>query len=238
MNLQEQISRYLESKENSWSKAAYKTESSRLKKHARLLELGPKNAHEQLVSSGMAPYTIKTIFIRLIQFEKFIGKGQEFKQFNENNRNLFKHAYRREELKDDYESAKTKISSIQDQEIRALANAMLQSGIRISEIDALSGTTIQGKGGKVRPLLIDPIKIDTSNKVALQARLRRSLTEVGLKPHSLRKLFLTELGRKGVPIQDLAYIAGHTSIQTTMYYLQNKKTEQLKLEIKEALNAQ
>jgi len=69
----------------------------------------------------------------------------------------------------------------------------------------------------------------------LRRAFRLACNEVGIPkgitPHSLRHSFGTRLMEKGVPIESISILMGHTTIQTTMVYLH--MTEALRTQINE-----
>jgi site-specific recombinase XerD len=82
-------------------------------------------------------------------------------------------------------------------------------------------------------------KTDALSAKTLQAhlrhiRIRMNLPE-NLTPHVLRKTCFTNLYRKGVSIQTIAWIAGHSSIEMTMKYYIHVSTEDVLSELDTAM---
>jgi integrase len=186
-----------------------------------LSPVNPQQAYEDL-KDIYKPYTLKTMFIRSGHFEQWLGKTNEFKKWMRLHTNLFKHAYKSEELGITYDEAKERISTIRDKKVRDDCLALLSSGLRIAEITQISGSEVYGKGRKTRPYFGNHVFQSSSNQI------RTALKRIGLKPHSLRKLFATRLVEKGMKPQDLCKVMGWGSIQTAYRYLQPKSDSSLK----------
>lgn len=120
--------------------------------------------------------------------------------------------------------------------------------ININQIDFISReATVIGKGSKERKFYLSEICIEylktylnsrTDNNPSLFVSTKRPynrLTKEGLDsivkrigkragvsnvhPHRFRRTLATDLVRKNVPIQDVAYILGHADLRTTQVYV-------------------
>jgi integrase len=195
---------------------------------------GPEALFNGLTLQNKKPYTIKTTFIRVVNFIDWaIARGSvatvnSFKAFVEKNANLFKSAYVPETLHDDEAGARTKIHAIGDDRLQKLALNMLDGGLRSSEVlqaSAHEEGTVIGKGNKKRNVFIK----ETVNVTGLTYKqLYNALKKVGLKPHTLRKLAATRASRNGARPEDICAIFGWSKFETASRYLQASKSEELK----------
>jgi integrase len=213
--MKQKIEDYIASKQLAWSPSTLSSERSRLLKLAPHIELGPRALYDKLIEDS-APYTVKTSFIRISALMEWMNVENEFKDFMQSHARLFKHSYKREVLKLDYEEAFKRINSIEEDVVRAHCLFLLKSGLRISESYKVDGDGyVEGKGGKRRKVLVR-----APEQLAPAYRVRAALREVGLKPHSLRKLLATKLFRAGFDGVDICKIFGWSNLQTAMNYLQ------------------
>jgi integrase len=91
---------------------------------------------------------------------------------------------------------------------------------------------VRGKGGKERILFGDGSAFRNINLNTL----RRELKKVGLKPHSLRKLFVTRLAKRGdLTDADLCEVMGWESYETARSYIQPDRADVLANKIAAAL---
>ncbi len=227
--MKQYVDQYLEAKSLSWSLSTQKSEAARLRKHSQFLELGPQ-AHFLKFKGKLGAYTLKTLFIRLSDFNQWLVdqnlvKKNEYRAFMKSHERLFKHVYEKEKLSIDYHEAKKRIYAISDLRIREKAEQLLRSGARWSESKSLdSDGMVTGKGGKKRKLFnVEPIDF----KLSYSTFIQRLKSETGLKPHSLRKLLATELSNQGFSDADLMQVFGWSSMQTAASYTQSKREEVL-----------
>ena len=223
------IRKYLDDYKMAWSETTMQSETHRLLKLSPLLETDdPAKVYGEIARS-LKPYTIKTVFVRLSSFYQWmIDQGLRtgpniYKAWMKKHRNLFKHAYDKEELDVSYEEAEARIASITDKAARDAAYYMLRTGMRISELSTVSGNKVIGKGGKARKIYYPAKKVIISSK-----RIRQALKKKGLKPHQLRKLCATRLVAKGATPADLCHVMGWSSIKTAYVYLQPQQDKRLK----------
>lgn len=135
---------------------------------------------------------------------------------------------------------------------RAILEVLLSTGMRVSELCSLEREDInlpakaitirKGKGGKQRIVYIDEIAqhylsicmnaaenvfISHRGVAGVEKMLKRLGCAAGVQnvhPHRFRRTFATSMSRKGMPIQDIQSLMGHTNIQTTMKYISLDKS--------------
>lgn len=233
MDTKSVINKYIQSKSNAWSASSLKSEAARLHQLADVIALGPQAVYDYLFTK-QSPYTIKTTFIRLTAFYDFAEPGHPnpFRQFMQENARLFKGVYARREVEVDYLEARKRIGQIVDLEARQLADFILHTGCRSTEALTYKGTgEVLGKGGKVRKLITLNQAPYPVNHSLTYSKFHKALHTVGLKPHTLRKLYATKLVEGGLREADLMSIMGWTNMQTASYYLIPKQGATLKQQI-------
>lgn len=227
--MRELIDQYIDSKQLAWSPNTLRSERYRLYSVYATLgaKLSPQAVYDWMYPQ-LKPYTFKTLFIRLVKFYDWLIKTNNvpgpnpFRNYMEDNALLFKNVYKREAITTSFKEAKSRIQTLSEP-ARSWALHLLFNGARISE--AFQGSHVKGKGNKNRVLFNSEFQ---NGSLITEAQLRAELKKVGLKPHTLRKLFATELVDKGARPEDLCEILGWSSIKTAYYYLQPKKEEELK----------
>jgi integrase len=234
----ELVDKYIESKSFAWSPSSQRSERSRLRASAHLIDVDPRDVFGTLRATKNS-YTVKTTFIRLGEFYEFlltVGNRNglnPFKLFMREHAQLFKNAYEKERLSVDYEEAKAKIAQIENLSSRAKALELLASGARYAESLTQIEGYITGKGGKRRRMFL-PEGVSAADFRRSYSAFRRDLQRVGLKPHTLRKLAATRFVEMGAREADLMQLMGWSSIVTASSYLQSKKDEQLSVLVNQA----
>lgn len=235
--------KYLDFHKTAWTESCYKSEAARLKKIVHIIKtdtgMSGNEFHRSLMDRGYGSYTIKTMLIRAASYYEFgsnkgvFPKGMNpFKNEMQRSRTAMNRAYRPERLKVDFDTAREKISLIKDEAVRDFCMALLNSGLRIEEAYNVNHETssVVGKGGIERTVFFD-----YKGEPPSDYRVRTALKEIGLKPHSLRKLLATKLSRSGFSHADIKRIFGWSSITTADKYFQAKQDDKLRQELKEVL---
>jgi len=228
--MEQLINKYLNDHKNAWQESSQRSERARLNGVSSILSQSedPQFVYDS-VKDQLAPYAIQTLFTRLNHFytwllEEGLRTGPNiFSRWRRKNARLFKGVYRREKLNVSFEDAEKRIANIDTQDIRDAALTLLRTGMRLCELENVSGGKVIGKGEKERKIY-SPARKTT----ATRGQIYRALKKIGLKPHTLRKLFATRVARAGARPEDLCEIMGWSSIKTAYYYLQPKKEEELK----------
>jgi site-specific recombinase XerD len=119
----------------------------------------------------------------------------------------------------------------------AILQLFLQTGVRVSELAALSlddmdldqgMLRVTGKGMADREIPLNR-KAVWALRTWQAARRRASGIEKRITPHSLRHTFATEKARRGIGAFQLRDFLGHASVATTQIYVHLSKTEAKKL---------
>lgn len=220
------IDRYLSAHKNAWSKTTLLTEASRLRR------LGPDFTRrpEDVLPAWEAKYsayTLKQNCIRAAHFidwclaEGLMSGTNQWRVYLSRSKSKHKHAYKAKRVDMSFEEAAKAITEC-DPRVRGAAEALLKSGLRISELARVVDGRVVGKGGRERFTVLEQ-----GIKANVQL-LRQELARFGLTPHSLRKLFLTRCAERGASPQDLCAIAGWSTIQTAFWYLQPQAETKLR----------
>lgn len=234
----ELVDEYVRSKEHAWADTTKRDERYRLRT-VEHKSLGDPAAQYEHLATKLAPYTIKTTFIRLTDFYDWWKPegANPYRKFRKANARLFKNAYKKEVLNVSFKDAIEKINTIADDDVRTKALFDLRAGTRFFEsanIDA--DRIITGKGGKRRPLLV-PLEVQVPVFDRSYSTYRAHLSEVGLKPHTLRKLTTNQLLEAGIALKDVMFAMGWSSMHTVASYVQALDERTLKDKIEEAMYA-
>jgi len=241
----QQVAAYIESKKLAWSPTSIKSEWARLRQGVKI-SASCQSATEffaAMQQAGQKPYSIKTMFIRMSELAKFATGGEidnEFSRFLRMNALVFKNAYKREKVGVTYLQAVAAIQTICNIQIRNIAQFMLQSGLRVTEAINYDGSgEVIGKGNKRRVVYCK----DSSKALATEGLpplmymdIYKALKDVGLKPHTLRKLAASQLVAAGFKEADLMEVMGWNSMQTAAIYIQPANETDLKRRVQEALH--
>lgn len=194
------------------------------------IELGAEN-FDAVVSSVRArlkPYAAKTTLIRLADYFAYYN-DHTGKRWLKENANVFKAAYKRATESRSVAEIQGLLSKVGDAHARLLGEEILLSGTRATEALTRRGDYVVGKGGAERKVFGRALLTDSQRRErCTYSKLWSELRRVGLKPHSLRKAFATEVARSGrVGEAELLRIMGWTSMQTATSYLQPLRDEKL-----------
>lgn len=205
------INAYLEAHNLSWAPSTLKSERARLNAASVAL-----TSPEELwaYAERLAPYSRKTLFIRVVRMEQWAGAGTQFKDWYDRHQRLFKHAYTRRPAPITWQEALKRIERMPPED-RELAKHILSHGLRISELTQVKGGSLRGKGGKVRFTKAGKRQVTPAEL----RNLRTALKAEGLKPHDLRKLAATRLHEKGFTPRDICEVMGWSSFETAMSYI-------------------
>lgn len=230
------VTEYLKSRTNAWSDSTIKSEKSRLSSLLHVLDKSPQALWEHLLKS-QKPYSRVTSYTRVAAFFDWaINEGRMpgpnlFKKFKKENARLFKNTYVKKIPDIGMGEAESKIVKIPDESIRAKCLELLKNGMRFTEsFTRDENNIIVGKGGKRREVY-GPRIVSPSKKSYYQ--IWAALARVGLKPHDLRKIFATDLYRKGLDQVDVTAVMGWNSFQTAASYIAPSNAEELRKVINE-----
>lgn len=215
------IEQYIESKRLAWAPSTLRSEKHRLSAFADAMDGTPLNLWNKL--DYMKPYSRLTAWTRATEYWQFLIDGghrngpNPYKQFRETNARLFRNCYTVKTPLITFNEAAALIQGSLKGDVKAISLQLLYTGMRISERRTLDNGIVRGKGSKTRSVYstIGDARTDTSDST-----LRRALASIGLKPHDLRKLFLTRMVERGANPYELCQLAGWSSINTAASYIQ------------------
>lgn len=245
-SIKELIERYIESKKRSWSESTSKSERYRLSALAPYLTGEPSVLWDH-IHSTLAPYSRVTAYIRATAFWQWCLTGgylekdsneNRYQTFRQENKKLFKNSYERKKAPCSFEEAKKRLGKIEDAAVRLKATSLLMHGLRYSELGTVEDGSLYGKGDKRRRLygLDVPAELLVEVKKVSYSTLNKALSDVGLKPHDLRKIFATRLVERGINHFDLCEVMGWSSIQTATCYIAPRDAAALNEFVKDATN--
>jgi hypothetical protein len=226
-NVSQFIDEYIEDKKYAWSPSTIRSEGPRLKGVAKVLNGDPEALWEAI--NGYKPYSRVTTWIRVVQYVDWLmekGKVAQglnpYRSFRTKNARLFKNTYNPRIPDVTFESARERLRGIQDRSVRSQAETILQSCMRYSESRTFENGRVVGKGGREREVFLK----DGRRNYPLRSysTFRRTLADVGLKPHDLRKIGLNKVVEAGANEFELLQIAGWKSLNTAASYIKAKRS--------------
>jgi len=227
------IDKYLDSKKRTWKASTIKNEMARLNSLIDSIDGNPEKLLDALASS--APYTRATSFRQVTAFwdwvivNGFTPGPNLYKAWLTNNKRVFSNSYQKKRINQDLQDLLPIVSK------NPLGVFLLTNGLRLSEaLSYVPGSRqVIGKGSKLRAIFgPEPTTGFTNRDVMV---LRELLKPHGLTPHDLRRLFATELLRKGLDLPSLMETMGWNSLETAQSYLQPLKHESIKEKVNEAI---
>lgn len=223
------IAAYLAYYKPIWSPKTWQAEKSRLRKlEADTAQLPPAACLAKWLSY-YSPYTAKQNVVRMAHmYDWAIEAGlhrerNEWREVFKRAQAKLKSAYQPKRVSLSFEDAASRVAELAGP-VKECAERMLYAGLRFSEAFAASGGSVVGKGNKRRTVFVAGYSITGTSP----SKVRRALAERGLRPHDLRKLFLTRCAERGATAQDLCQLAGWSNIQTAYWYLQPKQEDKLR----------
>ncbi len=225
---------YLDSMKLAWAPSTLQSEGARLSAVEHVLDGDPDHLWQHMEKNEMKPYARLTTWIRVSHYwdhliQKNLQPNNPYRAFKAKNARLFRHTYTPKKPEMTYEDAKARIHQIKDPSIRRRAFEIIGSGTRWTESCTHSNGSVRGKGSKDRPVYVP--EVSGPAFVGTYQTFRRALASVGLKPHDLRKLFLTKLVEMGANEFELMEAAGWTSLAPAKSYI-NVNRDALKARIK------
>jgi integrase len=213
------VTKYLEDKQTVWAPSTRSSERHRLSSVVHALDGNAKTLWGAL--QHLRPYARVTSWVRVTDFYQWcLDEGHLtglniYAAFRKKNPQLFRNAYTPTKPSITYEEAKARISTISNEAVRTYALRLLEGGLRFHEAPLVENGRVCGKGRKTREVFVQGVAPVAYHQV------RRALAKVGLKPHMLRKLFLTRLTQLGANPFELCQVAGWSSVQTAQSYISN-----------------
>lgn len=188
---------------------------------------GPPSLLSEFCTQSLDKRTTQAVFSHVAAFwdwkqEHGLAEGQK------NPYREFRHKYRRRgvfranfepPLLFDFETAKRKILTLENELIRNKALELLHTGMRFTESLTLNKGKIMGKGGKKREVLLPASLKGVKKYQGNYDTFRRHLKRIGLKPHDLRRIFTTHQAKQGKSPYELMRILGLSTILTTQIYV-------------------
>jgi len=213
---------YIESKANAWTAPTIRSEKARLFSVEKFIDGNPETLWAHLEDKGLAPYTRKTVFIRVSNFWDSFNPTtlNPYKKWMQTHARLFKHVYTKKPSPLTYKEALEAIYKIQNPKVQKKAFQLLVGGLRWTESFTIKDGVVTGKGGKKRRVFVEAQDFPYSYSYFVQ-----TLRKVGLKPHDLRKIRATQLAQQGMKEADLCKVFGWESFQTASCYIQPMKDE-------------
>lgn len=223
------IDEYMDSKQYAWAPSTLRSELYRLQSVSDKLDGNPvklwKGIQYQKPYSRLTTWTRVTEYWQWLMDEGKISYGKNpYKEWRTKNARVFKNVYLKKTPEITYQEAKERIGTITDPRVREKALRLLEGGLRFSESDTLRDGTVNGKGSKRRRAFCTEGTIDCGYGVVY-----RALRKIGIRPHDLRKLFLSRLVEMGANEFELCEVAGWSNLNTASSYIKTNPSRIKKL---------
>jgi hypothetical protein len=223
------LTEYMTYQTNRWAPTTLVSERARLIKLLPQIDGNPDALWVAMAS--YKPYTRVTTWTRVASYWSF---GQRFgfippgvnpyDDWREANERRFKNTYTKKLPTITASEALKRLTSLPEANVRAAANFLLVTGTRDCERYTADSGYVVGKGSKTRRVYGSE-ELNPHPEVSYH-QLWRALKSVGLTPHMLRKIHLTELARDGADVFELCETAGWSSPNTAMSYIKGARTEE------------
>lgn len=209
-----------------WSQATKKSERSRLRSVQKFVNGQPQELLEHLKGEGANRHTMQKVYYRLAAFVDYlISKGEYdgdranvFRAYLIAHPRLFRDAYKRRPASISLPEAQRRIAQIPCGTARRKALQILYSGMRWGESQTYKAGECIGKTG--RRTVVVPNELENVSYNQSYDTFYNHLKKVALKPHDLRKIFLSHLAiEKGIDPFTLQAIAGWKSLSTATSYI-------------------
>lgn len=233
------VSSYLSAHKDAWALTTMRSKTSLLNKmQSKFGDCKSKKVIDY-IESHYKPYSQKTNLIHLSAYVEWLKNNKKYEEENGFASRIrgasykFKTAYEKRLPEISFKEAKEKINSIHHPEVRRLADILINTGLRVSElwkVDHAQGRVL-GKGAKNRGFYGNHFE---APKISVTF-LRTELAKYDLKPHDLRKLFATFLVNNNYPIHEVCAIMGWSSFETAQFYLQIRSKDKLKVRLQQDL---
>jgi integrase len=209
--------KYLAAHAKRWSHTTLRSETYRLRTLTKILHnqsapVSGQRVYEGFVQAGLSPYSMQTAYLRAMGFLDWAKIENDLRAWAKENA-PFKNTYRRTTPSITYQEALLLVESLAEP-IRTAAKLLLTAGLRSGEVNTFDGKTVTGKGQKQRDVYTElpPVTVQYQD-------LYLALKKLGLKPHDLRKLFASEMVRRGANEFQLTTLMGWSNINTALSYV-------------------
>lgn len=212
------IEQYLAHNKERWNAMTLRTRRSHLNSMRACINGEPGFLWNHL-EKHYSSYTRTILWTSIGAFWDWYAPRQQnpYKNWKKSHAQRFKHSYERSPATMSYRDAKDKIERCLEGAARDRALYILNTGARWIESGVQEGFRVRGKGGKIRRLL--PLEEGLKNANIAYRTFVRHLGKIGLTPHDLRKIYATELARRGATIYEICQLLGWEDINTALCYI-------------------
>lgn len=211
-----------EKRKNDWCETTYHSERRRLTPLVPYLTGKGEDLWNEFESRQTGMYSRLTALIRITQFWEWMYPSRNanpYRALHREKRRFLKNCYQEKLPEVTYEAASAKISKIKNKEDRDMAVLLLSCGLRFTESLSLKAGDVVGKGGKKRRVYPPDELTDFKYGQSYQHFYYTLTTQTGLKPHDLRKIFLSKIANNGMNHFELCRVAGWSNIKTATKYI-------------------
>ncbi len=226
----EQYQQYVAEMASTWAESSVRSESQRLNRVMHLIDGDATKLWEGLQQHGA--YSRATLWTRVVAFwDWLIERGDRqppnpYAVFRKKNKRCFSNVYVRKPCEVSYEDALSRIETIEAEDIRNTCKVLLGAGLRWMEPFTLTQDGyVTGKGGKVRKVYLPDVSGPLAERRRYSAVLRE-LKKLGLRPHKLRSIKMTDMVEQGANPFELKKFAGWSSLSTAESYV-NARDERI-----------
>jgi|ERR1019366_4094796 integrase len=212
------VERYLEDMKNAWAPKTLHNTKLTLGRLLPVLTGDPQKLWDELCKT-QSDYTRVMTWGKVCGFWDYAEPDSRnpYRDYRKKNARLFRDKYLEKTTSETAKSAREKIASITNPSIKRKAMELLLTGMRYTESLTLKDGVILGKGDRKRKINVP--EVEGPEMTCHYKTFYNALRDVGLKPHTLRKIYLTECVRKGANVFQLKKLAGWKSLQSAVSYI-------------------
>lgn len=217
-----------EKRKNDWCESTYRSEKRRLTSLVPYLTGDAEVLWREFEARETSMYSRLTALIRITSFWDYYhlntgsappGAANPYRRLHQQKRRLLKNCYQEKIPEISFEAAYKKIQTIADDHDRKMALLLITTGMRFTESTTIKDNKIIGKGAKPRRVY-PPEQLDGFIYQGTYDHFYYALkSQTGLKPHDLRKIFLSKIANNGMNHFELCRVAGWSNINTATKYI-------------------
>jgi hypothetical protein len=222
--VEQHYAEYIREKSTAWAASSVRSESQRLNRFIHLVDGDAAKLFAALQELGS--YSRQTYWTRASAYWDWLietGKAQApnpYATWIAKNRRVFANAYVRKPCPVTFDEAWALLDRIGAEDLRNGAKVLLWAGLRWCEIHTITPDGyVTGKGGKVRKVYLPPEAAGPLPGRNRYSAILRELKKLGLRPHKLRSIRMSNLVERGANVFELKAYAGWSDLKVAESYV-------------------